>query len=80
MMNNMRGGDDLPDVDEAEDVRIIYSIFYLYSLNSCSLTKNDYKADVKSVSRVHLICSSDLFCLRMSLQIVMMRVSIYEPL
>lgn len=29
MMNNMRGGDDLPDVDEAEDVRIIY----LYTLS-----------------------------------------------
>lgn len=79
MMNTMGGGDDLPDLDGVEDVRITI-LEHLSALSSYSMFKMFYEADVKSVS-VSIKAELIFFCpLRTILQIVMMRVSIYECL
>lgn len=68
MMQNMGGADDLPDVDDADDVRFLFfthEFVCFFKHGSCVQT---------------LKLAPSLFYFRMTLQIVTMRVSTPEAI
>lgn len=79
-MNNMGGADGLPDEDEADDVRILF-ILHLSTLCSCreKVILKMLNLSITFEAFALIVFLLNFHC-RMILQIVMMKVSIYEPL